>query len=81
MSETTKNNPLGTERVGSLMVKFAVPSIIAMLVGALYNIVDQLFIGQAVGTLGNAATNIAFSAFHILYRVSAVIRDRWCVQF
>ncbi len=60
MSETTKNNPLGTERVGSLMVKFAVPSIIAMLVGALYNIVDQLFIGQAVGTLGNAATNIAF---------------------
>ena len=42
------------------MVKFAVPSIIAMLVGALYNIVDQLFIGQAVGTLGNAATNIAF---------------------
>lgn len=60
MSETTKNNPLGTERVGNLMVKFAVPSIIAMLVGALYNIVDQLFIGQAVGTLGNAATNIAF---------------------
>ena len=60
MNETTKNNPLGTERVGSLMVKFAVPSIIAMLVGALYNIVDQLFIGQAVGTLGNAATNIAF---------------------
>lgn len=60
MSETTKNNPLGTERVGSLMVKFSVPSIIAMLVGALYNIVDQLFIGQAVGTLGNAATNIAF---------------------
>ena len=60
MSDTTKNNPLGTERVGSLMVKFAVPSIIAMLVGALYNIVDQLFIGQAVGTLGNAATNIAF---------------------
>ena len=42
------------------MTKFAVPSIIAMLVGALYNIIDQLFIGQAVGTLGNAATNIAF---------------------
>ncbi len=60
MHETTKSNPLGTERVGSLMVKFAVPSIVAMLVGALYNIVDQLFIGQAVGTVGNAATNIAF---------------------
>ena len=53
-------NPLGTEPVASLMLRFAVPSIIAMLVSALYNIVDQLFIGQAVGTLGNAATNVAF---------------------
>ena len=53
-------NPLGTEPVLKLMMKFAIPSIIAMLVSALYNIVDQLFIGQAVGTLGNAATNIAF---------------------
>ncbi len=60
MSEAVKSNPLGSEKVSKLMVKFSVPSIIAMLVGALYNIVDQLFIGQAVGTLGNAATNIAF---------------------
>ena len=51
---------LGNAPVTSLMIKFAVPSIIAMLVGALYNIVDQLFIGHAVGQLGNAATNIAF---------------------
>lgn len=60
MTETIKTNPLGSDKVSRLMVKFAVPSIVAMLVGALYNIVDQLFIGQAVGTLGNAATNIAF---------------------
>ncbi|MBQ2823046.1 MAG: MATE family efflux transporter [Oscillospiraceae bacterium] len=60
MNEAIKNNPLGSEKVSKLMVKFSVPSIIAMLVGALYNIVDQLFIGQAVGTLGNAATNVAF---------------------
>lgn len=60
MTETIKSNPLGSDKVSQLMVKFAVPSIVAMLVGALYNIVDQLFIGQAVGTLGNAATNIAF---------------------
>lgn len=53
-------NPLGSAPIGKLMVKFAIPSIIAMLVSALYNIVDQIFIGQAVGTLGNAATNIAF---------------------
>lgn len=60
MKEQEKGNPLGEEKVFRLMVRFAVPSIIAMLVGALYNIVDQLFIGQSVGTLGNAATNIAF---------------------
>ena len=54
------NNPLGTEPVSRLMLKFSVPSIIAMLVGALYNIVDQFFIGRSVGYLGNAATNIAF---------------------
>ena len=53
-------NPLGSAPVDSLLVKFAVPSIIAMLVGALYNIVDQIFIGNYVGELGNAATNIAF---------------------
>ncbi len=57
--ENTKN-PLGYEPVGKLMLKFAVPSIIAMLVGALYNIVDQFFIGQTVGIDGNSATNIAF---------------------
>lgn len=53
-------NPLGTKPISKLMVKFAVPSIIAMLVSSIYNIVDQLFIGQAVGTLGNAATNVVF---------------------
>ena len=51
---------LGTVPVKNLLIKFAVPSIIAMLVSALYNIVDQFFIGRSVGTLGNAATNIAF---------------------
>ncbi len=53
-------NPLGYVSVGSLMLKFSIPSIVAMLVSAIYNIVDQFFIGRAVGTLGNAATNIAF---------------------
>lgn len=60
MEEQQKQNPLGADSVPVLMTRFAVPSIVAMLVSALYNIVDQLFIGQAVGTLGNAATNIAF---------------------
>lgn len=55
-----KNNVLGTAPVSKLMIKFSVPSIIGMLVSALYNIVDQIFIGQCVGTNGNAATTIAF---------------------
>lgn len=54
------NNPLATDNVGKLIFKFAIPSIISFLVSALYNIVDQIFIGQGVGMLGNAATNIAF---------------------
>ncbi len=58
--ENASRSFLGTEKISTLMRKFAVPSIIAMLVSALYNIVDQLFIGQAVGIDGNAATNIAF---------------------
>ena len=48
------------DKISSLILRFSVPSIIAMLVSAVYNIADQLFIGNAVGTLGNAATNIAF---------------------
>ena len=54
------NNPLGVQLVNRLLSQFAIPSIISMLVGSLYNIVDQFFIGQRVGELGNAATNIAF---------------------
>ena len=53
-------NILGERPVNQLLMQFAVPSIIAMLVGALYNIVDQFFIGRSVGELGNAATNVAF---------------------
>lgn len=53
-------NPLGSEPVSSLLRRFAVPSVIAMLVSALYNMVDQLFIGHSIGVLGNAATNVAF---------------------
>lgn len=58
--EKHKENPLGILPIGSLLMKFTVPSIVAMLTSALYNIVDQYFIGNSVGELGNAATNIAF---------------------
>lgn len=53
-------NPLGYEKIPKLLKNFAVPSIVASLVGSIYNIVDQIFIGQGVGYLGNAATNVAY---------------------
>ncbi len=60
METEVRKNPLGEERINTLLRSFAIPSIVSMLVGSLYNIVDQFFIGQTVGELGNAATNIAF---------------------
>ena len=61
MEEEIKElNPLGYKPVGKLLKSLAIPAIIANLVNALYNVVDQIFIGQGIGYLGNAATNIAF---------------------
>ncbi|MBC8569233.1 MATE family efflux transporter [Zongyangia hominis] len=53
-----KENRLGTGSIGGLIARYAIPSVIAMLVGALYNIVDQVFIGHSVGYLGNGAANV-----------------------
>ncbi|MDD3746809.1 MAG: MATE family efflux transporter [Anaerostipes sp.] len=58
--KVNQKNPLGVKPVGQLLQQFAVPSIVAMLVSSLYNIVDQFFIGRSVGAIGNAATNISF---------------------
>ena len=56
-----KNKALGTEKIGKLIRKFAIPCIISLLISALYNIVDQIFIGNSrLGFLGNAATSIVF---------------------
>lgn len=69
------SNPLGTERVGKLMVRYAVPSIIAIVINSLYNMVDQIFIGQGVGYLGNAATNIVLPLMTFLAAVGMLIGD------
>ena len=71
----TKTNPLGTERIGKLVCTFAVPSIISMVVNALYNIVDQIFIGQGVGYLGNGATNVVMPMTVIAIALSLLIGD------
>ena len=55
-----KQSIFATEPMGRLIVRFAVPSVIALLVNSLYNIVDQIFIGWGVGYLGNGVTNVVF---------------------
>ncbi len=55
-----KELDLGKERINKLLLAFAIPCVISMLINSVYNIVDQIFIGQGVGTLGNAATNVIF---------------------
>ena len=66
-------NPLGYAPIGKLLRKFALPAVISMLVNAVYNIVDQIFIGQGVGYLGNAATTVAFPVVTIILAVSTLL--------
>ena len=71
----TNENPLGTEKISKLIKRFAIPCIISLVVSSLYNIVDQIFIGQGVGYLGNAATNIVFPFTVITLAFSLMIGD------
>lgn len=66
-------NPLGYEKIPVLLRRYAIPSIIAMVVSSLYNIVDQIFIGQGVGYLGNAATNVAYPLTTICLSIALLI--------
>ncbi len=68
-------NPMATAPIGKLMLKYAVPSVIALVVNALYNIVDQIFIGWGVGTLGNSATNVIFPLTMIITAFSLLLGD------
>lgn len=70
-----EENILGTEKIGKLIRKFSIPCIISMLVNSLYNIVDQIFIGQGVGMLGNGATNVVFPLSIIALAFSLMFGD------
>ena len=70
-----ERNPLATAPIGSLMLKYAIPSVISLVVNALYNIVDQIFIGWGVGTLGNSATNVIFPLSMIVTALSLLLGD------
>lgn len=65
-----KNLNLGKEKINKLLLAFSIPCVISMLINSIYNIVDQIFIGKGVGTLGNGATNVIFPLI-IIFNASA----------
>ena len=78
--EQNKQSFLATEKIGKLMAKYAVPCIISLLVGALYNIVDQIFIANAdyLGSYGNAANTVVFPLTVIALAIAVMIGDGCC---
>ena len=76
----TGNQFLGTERIGKLMRQYAIPCIISLLVGALYNIVDQIFIANAsyLGSYGNAANTAVFPLTVVALAIAVMIGDGCC---
>ena len=73
--EAQSKSVFATEPVGRLIVRFAIPCVISLVVNALYNIVDQIFIGWGVGYLGNGATNVVFPITIIALALSLMIGD------
>ncbi len=69
------NNPLASASIGKLMMKYAIPSVVALVVNSLYNIVDQIFIGWGVGTLGNSATNVVFPLNMVVMALALLLGD------
>lgn len=61
-----KQKQLGEEKISKLLVKFSLPAIAGMLIGALYNIIDRIFIGKAVGSYAIAGVGLAFPAMAII---------------
>ena len=76
----TGNQFLGTERIGKLMRQYAIPCVISLLVGALYNIVDQIFIANAsyLGSYGNAANTVVFPLTVVALAIAVMIGDGCC---
>ena len=76
----TGNQFLGTEHIDRLMRQYAIPCIISLLVGALYNIVDQIFIANAsyLGSYGNAANTVVFPLTVVALAIAVMIGDGCC---
>ena len=78
--ESNSNQFLGEERIGNMMRQYAIPCIISLLVGALYNIVDQIFIANAsyLGSYGNAANTVVFPLTVVALAIAVMIGDGCC---
>ena len=76
-----KDNPLGTMPVNRLLWQFGIPSIISTLIGSLYNIIDQILIGQVVGYLGNAATTVAYPLTFLCGALTLLFSNGAAVNF
>lgn len=68
-----KEFDLGRDKINKLLISFAIPCVISMLINSVYNIVDQIFIGKGVGTLGNAATNVIFPLVILANAIAGLI--------
>lgn len=77
----TTENSLGTEQVGKLLRGFAIPGVISMVINSLYNMVDQIFIGQGVGMLGNGATNIIAPISTFAIAIASLFGDGLATYF
>lgn len=75
MEKTSTENLLATGSIGRLIARFAIPSVVAMLVNALYNIVDQIFIGRSIGYLGNGAANVVLLVTLVALSFSLLLGD------
>lgn len=80
MAETNTNAYLENERIGKLMWKYAIPCVISMLVAALYNIMDQIFIANAdyLGSYGNSANTVVFPMTVVAIAIAVMIGDGCC---
>lgn len=76
--ENQANAFLGTESISRLIRRFAVPCVISLLIGAIYNMTDQVFIGWGVGYLGNGATNVVFPLTVLALALATMIGDGAC---
>lgn len=70
---SNRSDAMGTEKIPKLILQYAIPAILTMLVNALYNLTDKIFVGQGIGAVGMAATTVAMPAMHIMVAIATLV--------